>query len=129
MCEAEVLVDLQRFLSLLNGRPVLPRNVECPAQLRVDGEREWVEIECLVSSGESLIGPSDRREHEGKPLVRRGVARAELVRAPEVLLGVFPVPVVEGVHECQRRVRLGERWIDLERPLSRHLRALESVLG
>ena len=65
----------------------------------------------ILAFGDTLAGAPRHDQMPSVPLMRRRIAGVERDRAPVLPLGGFPIPRIKVERKCQRRVRLGEVFV------------------
>ena len=105
-------VEIDGRAVLVDGLFVPPREVEDESEVGVDGEGQRLEPLRALQFTDGLVEPSPRDQVHAVPVVRRRVAGLDGQGPVEFGLGARPVPVVQHLHQAQRRVGLDQRVVD-----------------
>src|ERR1700729_2699648 len=97
-------------------------------EIRANCHRLWLEPMCASGLLNCLGEMSLLYQHQTEPLSGQCIIWIELEYAPKLALGTAPIPIVMPFDERQRRARLGESFIALERIECRNS-GLGHVLG
>ena len=88
--------------------------VRAPQIRRHDGE-QGIERERALHGGDAIVGAAHGHQVEREPVVTDGGVGLERDGALKLPLGAAPVPFVKQADPAERRVRLGQRGVELER--------------
>ena len=111
--KGEAAVGAQCDAELAFGVVVFPGVVEHPRGGAGHRGGEWIQHLRAMLVLARFVEPPHRRQKQSIPLVRCRIAGVEGERAPELALRAGPVPVVVHLHESKRRMRFGERRVEL----------------
>ena len=95
---------------------VAAREVVEQGAVRLQRERQRVQLHGPAELRDGLVEPAARREKAAVGEVRVGVVGPQLEGAPELLLGGAPVPFVVGPDVGVGRVRFRQRLVELGGP-------------
>ena len=115
--DVETRVHFERLLELRDRFIVATGNHVDLGHVRVDDEREGVQLLGAFERSDSFVEPPDAGEELAIPLVSCRVIWIQLNRPLELLLGLRPVPVEIHRVEPERGMRFRQGFINLERLL------------
>src|SRR5205809_4567460 len=101
MGQEKAWIDLQSF-ARLRPRFIEPvRGRISPRQIRIDDDRERIELGCAFPFRDRLVEMAKRQVAEPEPVMRGGVVRLQLDRALEVRNRAFETEI-ERVQQTER---------------------------
>ena len=110
----KVRIKFEGLLKLLEGTIVVTGEIELKCQCEAEIWREWIEFDAALRLGQSFWVPPHNEQPEPVVIMSPGVVGVELKRPIKQNLGGGPVPLIKGLHYCQRRVCVRKTFINLQ---------------
>src|SRR5437868_2500565 len=95
MGERKVVIQIQRLAILRDGLIVSAREIEMPAEVGTDDERERINLKGALFCSHGFIAATESREIFGLQVMGIGVVRIEFQGTSEFLISRRQVPTVK----------------------------------
>src|SRR5713101_312766 len=113
--ERKIGVHLEGIAELADRLVVLTRHIQTPAQAKIHADGERIKVARAIHLRETLGSATHGHEIERITLVGRGIAGVEFDGTLKPVACGCPVPVIVELNGGQRRLGLGERFIQFQR--------------